>query len=238
MSLFKHFSFDLWLTLIRSNPAFKQERAAYFHKHYNKLDKSLQEIEAAFRFVDVMTNAINERTGKNIDSDEMYLAVISHINENTFSLKDVDTETLYVKMQDLLFAHMPRLYSEETREVLELVKDDEQRTASILSNTGFIKGSTLRQVLVHLDIDKYFDFQFYSDEEGMSKPNTSFFLKMTNEVFARRGLSPKDIIHIGDNSRADIEGATSVGIHSLLINANENTISKLLPYVTGHILTT
>jgi putative hydrolase of the HAD superfamily len=238
MSQCKHFSFDLWLTLLRSNPLFKQQRAAYFHEHFNRLNKSLREVEDAFRSIDIMCNAINERTGKNIDADEMYLAVISQINNNTFPLRDVDTDVLYNRMQELLFEHMPVLYSEETREVLEAVRDNKEYTASILSNTGFIRGHTLRQVLKHLDIDNYFEFQLYSDEEGMSKPNPDFFRKMMSEVSVRRGLRPGDIIHIGDNPHADIQGAVAVGIHSMLINTGDTSITKLLPYVTPHALAT
>ena len=64
MSRFRHYSFDLWLTLIKSNPAYKPERAGIFYRDYNSLNKSLEEIAAIFRQVDLMCNAINEKTGK------------------------------------------------------------------------------------------------------------------------------------------------------------------------------
>src|SRR5690348_14119191 len=38
-----HYSFDLWLTLIRSNPAFKRERAQYFFHHHNGKAKPVEE---------------------------------------------------------------------------------------------------------------------------------------------------------------------------------------------------
>ena len=236
MSAFKHFSFDLWLTLIRSNPLFKQQRTLYFHQHFNRGGKPLQEVEAVFRSVDLMCNAINERTGKNIDADEMYLMVIYQLNDGAWSLYDVDTENIYNTMQELLFQHMPVIYSAETVDVLATIKDNEEHTASILSNTGFIKGHTLRYVLAHLGIDKYFDMQYYSDEEGMSKPAPAFFKKMIDEVWTRRSLPPEHIIHIGDNANADIRGAAAAGIHGLHINTDDITIKKLLPYVTPNLL--
>ena len=73
MQFYKHYSFDLWLTLIKSNPNFKKERALFFHKNFNSKKKNIEEIEKIFRQVDIICNSINEKTGKNIDADEMYL---------------------------------------------------------------------------------------------------------------------------------------------------------------------
>ena len=84
MAFYKHYSFDLWLTLIKSNPAYKQERTRYFYQRFNTKHKNLAEIAVIFRQVDLMVNAINERTGKNVDADEMYLMIISMINDYDF----------------------------------------------------------------------------------------------------------------------------------------------------------
>jgi putative hydrolase of the HAD superfamily len=75
--MYQHYSFDLWLTLIKSNPYFKIERTKIFHRDFNPAGKSIDDVARAFRQVDLMCNAVNERTGKNIDADEMYLMVIS-----------------------------------------------------------------------------------------------------------------------------------------------------------------
>lgn len=234
---YKHYSFDLWLTLIRSNPLFKQHRSIYFHQHYNWQQKPLAEVEAAFRQVDLMANAVNERTGKNIDSDELYLMVISIINDNKVSLADIDTDALYMHMEGLLMEHLPLVYCNRTPEVLATLKQDTNNTISILSNTGFTKGCTLRKVLQELDIARYFDFQLYSDEAGMSKPNPAFFRLMLEEVAARRQLTLAEIIHIGDNPRADIGGANAVGISSLLVNSNDTSIVKLITHDAQSVLT-
>ena len=50
MKTYKHYSFDLWLTLIKSNPTFKKERALFFHKHLNAAGKSLEENTPLFMF--------------------------------------------------------------------------------------------------------------------------------------------------------------------------------------------
>ncbi|EDM38208.1 putative dehalogenase-hydrolase [Pedobacter sp. BAL39] len=230
MPFYRHYSFDLWLTLIRSNPTFKMERTLYFHRHYNSLSKSVDEVALIFRQVDLMVNAINEKTGKNVDADEMYLMVISMINDFSNTFNDVDLEELYLKMEQLLLSNMPLLYAPESLIVLKSLRERYDCTVNILSNTGFIRGGTLRKVLGHLELDRWIDFQLYSDEFRLSKPSADFFRLMLKGIDQVRHpkLQLNEIIHIGDNPVADVAGAKAVGIQSLLINSNHLTISHLL----------
>jgi putative hydrolase of the HAD superfamily len=232
MTFYKHYSFDLWLTLIKSNPVFKQERTKYFYSRFNFKHKSLEEVALIFRQVDLMVNAINEKTGKNIDADEMYVMVISIMNDYSTSFEDIDLDSLYCDMEELLLEHLPVLYDVKTLEVLDQIKNAGKSTVNILSNTGFIKGVTLRKVLSQLKLDKLLDFQLYSDENRLSKPNIKFFQLMLDAI--DRTIHPQiglhEIIHIGDNPVADIKGAQSVGIESLLINSNHLSIKDLVSY--------
>jgi putative hydrolase of the HAD superfamily len=232
MKIYQHYSFDLWMTLIKSNPAFKLERTKFFHRNFNTRDKTIDEVGLIFRQIDVMCNAINEKTGGNIDAEEMYLMVISTINDYHYPLQEVNLVALYAEMERLVFAHLPVAYSTETARVLDTMKQNNpDSTFSILSNTAFIKGSTLRKVLNKMDMEKYFDFQLYSDELGMSKPNEQLFKRMVDAILEKRGVGEidlKEILHIGDNPKADIWGAEQAGITSFLINSNHLTITSLL----------
>lgn len=230
MQRYKHYSFDLWLTLIRSNPAFKLERSKVFYEKYNFSKKSFEEVATIFRQVDLMCNSMNEQTGKNIDADEMYLMVISMINNFDISLSSVDIKALEQEMEDLLFKYLPLVYCGETKHLLEKLKAADQSTVSLLSNTGFIRGASLRKVLYELELSQYLDFQLYSDEENMSKPNLQFFQLMLDRIDRKKHneLELHEVVHIGDNPIADIQGAKSLGIHSVLINSNHLTISCLL----------
>lgn len=229
MRIYKHYSFDLWLTLIKSNPAFKLERTRYFHQHLNSKRKSMDEVALVFRQVDLMVNAINEKTGKNVDADEMYLMVISIINDYDFNFHDLDLEALYQQMEVLLLHHMPLIYCNNCLEVLSAIKGNGKTSTNILSNTGFIKGHTLRKVINHLGIDEFIDFQLYSDEVRMSKPNSSFFQLMIDTIDREKhpDLALHEIIHVGDNPLADIRGAQQMGIDSMLIHSNNLSISNL-----------
>lgn len=235
MPKYKHYSFDLWLTLIKSNPLFKKRRSLYFYEKFNFQQKSLPEVEAVFRQVDIMCNTINERTGKNIDADEMYLMVISQTNDNRVNLHDIDTEALYRKMEALLFNYLPQLYCDRTAGVLHHLKE-QSATTNILSNTGFIKGSTLRHVLHLLGIGQYFDFQLYSDELGYSKPNPAFFgLMIDQAMILNPAMELTDIVHTGDNPLADIAGAQAMGLNTMLVNSNQTSITCLTNYEKPHL---
>lgn len=230
MPVYKHYSFDLWLTLIKSNPDFKTERARYFHAHFNTANKSLEEVGLIFRKVDLMVNSINEKTGKNIDAEEMYLMVISIINDYSPVFDGVDIDALYIEMEKLVFKHMPLVYCDNSLNVLRELKASGTSTVSLLSNTGFIKGITLRKVLAQLELDVLLDFQLYSDEVRLSKPNPLFFKLMLDHIDKEKHpeLGLHEVIHIGDNPLADKKGAEAVGIRSLLINSNHLSISNLL----------
>ncbi|AZI26242.1 HAD family hydrolase [Pedobacter sp. G11] len=230
MAFYKHYSFDLWLTLIKSNPRFKQERTSYFYEKFNTKNKSIEEVALIFRQVDLMVNAINEKTGKNVDADEMYLMVISIINDYNFQFQELDLTQLYQEMENLLFEHMPLLYCDQCIPVLSQIKENGLSSTNILSNTGFIKGETLKQVLRHLQIDQFIDFQLYSDEVRLSKPNPEFFELMLNTIDKKKHpeINLNNIIHVGDNPHADVGGAQAIGINSMLINSNNKSILTLL----------
>lgn len=231
MKTYKHYSFDLWLTLIKSNPTFKKERALFFHKHLNAAEKPLMEVELLFRKVDLMSNAINQKSGRNLDVEEMYLMIIYELNGSNSIFENLDMEWLLHEMEQLFFQYIPTIYHPETLSTLKSLKEIPNISMNILSNTGFIKGATLRIALEKIGIAHFFNFQLYSDEVNLSKPNLEFFSLMIEKIYEERkydNLVLDDIIHIGDNIIADIHGANYLGINSFQINSNLNTIADLL----------
>jgi putative hydrolase of the HAD superfamily len=227
---YRHFSFDLWMTLIRSNPRYKIERAKVIQERYNPLGKSLEDIIAVFRQVDLLANTINERTGRQLQAEELYLWVIGQAGTPE-ALTDIDPVALYGEMEAVFLAHPPPVYGPETLPVLRTLRE-RGHTISLLSNTAFIKGRTLRKVFPALGFD--FDFELFSDEEGVSKPNAVFFERMLELARALRGqavegpLPREAILHVGDNPVADGEGASGVGLPYLLVNSNHQGLEHVL----------
>lgn len=198
------------MTLIKSHPEFKQKRAALFRDFF-EVPALLEEVTTVVKRYDDKCNAINEITGKNIDTFEIYLLILSHFGcyPEVSKLKEFyqETEVLFLANPPILLDHFTRAFFDNLLA--------ENKRANILSNTGFIKGETMRTYFESIDYLKYFDFQLFSDELILSKPNPALFELV--ELNLRPGVLKKDVIHIGDNYKADYLSAISYGFNAYLI---------------------
>jgi putative hydrolase of the HAD superfamily len=226
------------MTLIRSNPQHKYERARVIQDRYNPTGRTLEEVMAVFRQVDLLANTINERTGRQLQAEELYLWVIGLTAGagdptgaaaiGTSAIDGVDPVALYDEMEEVALAFPPMIYEPATLPTLERLKRADV-TFSLLSNTAFIKGRTLRKMFRGLGLEGVFVFELFSDEAGLSKPNGAFFQLMLERVAAERGPTPLEmIVHVGDNPVADEAGAKKKGIPAILINDNRQGIEHLL----------
>ncbi len=226
---YKHYSFDLWGTLIKSNPEFKKERASFFHKHFNRNGKTLEEVIAIIREVDIMCNYTNELIGKNIDAFEMYAMVLYKLGYEIEKISDRDIQSIYHTLESM-FERYPSVIYDNTIDVLKRMSES-GCTLSILSNTAFIRGHSLKKFIASSELANLFSFHIYSDEIGISKPNKGAYLILINAVFELRKHNPvttNEIIHIGDNFNSDIKGAQAISLNAFQINTNHNTIKDVL----------
>ena len=214
-SEYKHISFDLWLTLIKSNQEFKKNRNLLF-KDFFEVDCTIEKVTEVVRYYDVLCNNINEKTGLNIDTFEIYYLILNALN---VKINDVEieklsafyneTESLFMKFKpDLIYPKIQLLF----KEIVE-----QGKTISILSNTAFIKGVTLMKLMSYYELENYFSLQIYSDQTGFSKPNYEIFQLVYNEIKCFKSLEKKEVLHIGDNKIADYNGAVNFGFDALLI---------------------
>lgn len=214
---YKHFSFDLWLTLIKSNPEFKSKRDNLFRDFFS-IEQSVEKVSETIRSHDKVCNKINDKTGIHIETNQIYYFILNElgkdINEIEFEKLEefyLETESLFMNFRpDLIYSNIDILFS-------ELIS--EGKTISVLSNTAFIKGQTIRKILSYYKLEDFFSFQLYSDEIGYAKPSPKAFNVLTENAFSihSKKLSKQDIVHIGDNEKADYEGAMNAGIQSILI---------------------
>ena len=77
-----------------------------------------------------------------------------------------------------------------------------------------------------MGLDPYFEFSIYSSEVPYRKPHPSIF----QLALARLNLNPPEVLFVGDNLKADVVGAQSVGMPTAWLNRNEKALpSDIIP---------
>ncbi|MEG0529114.1 MAG: HAD family hydrolase [Bacilli bacterium] len=212
---YEHFSFDLWMTIIKSNPEFKPKRTILF-KEYFSIDKSVEEIDKTIRYYDNLYNLISEKTGNHIEREEIFLLILNVLGKNVELINSEDIDDFFIKSDILFLENRPQIIWKEIPSILEKITDL-GKTANILSNTAFIHGNSLREVLKSLNLEQYFTFMIFSDEVGVSKPNIKIFEYLYENTQKIKQLEKSKIIHVGDNIKADYEGALKFGFDAKLV---------------------
>lgn len=93
----------------------------------------------------------------------------------------------------------------------------------MISNVAF-PGKFHEEDLRRLDILKYFSKIWWSSQEGVRKPHRDLFLN----ALIYFGVSPQEVVYVGDTYSRDVVGPNSVKIDSILItdsNPKEKPIS-------------
>ncbi|CAA9201334.1 hypothetical protein FLA105534_03546 [Flavobacterium bizetiae] len=210
-----HFSFDLWLTLIRSNPEFKQKRNLLF-KDFFEINASIEKVSEVVRYYDVLCNNINEKTGLNLSTYEIYYLILGALEVNLESNGLDRLAAFYDETEALFFNNKPELIFPDIKLQFEEIVA-EGKSINILSNTGFIKGKSLRKLISHYELADFISFQIYSDEVGFSKPNKEIFQLVFEQVKESKKIEKNEVLHIGDNSIADYNGAINFGFEAHLL---------------------
>lgn len=213
---YRHFSFDLWLTLIRSHPDFKQQRDLLL-KDFFGLDNPPEAISRTVRHYDVLCNRISERTGLHFDGSQIYCLVLEALGKDITAVTKAQLDAFYAETERLFLHFAPQLIHPQIHALLRDICE-QGKTASILSNTAFIRGSTINKLLAHYELLPYFKFQLYSDETGLAKPNKRVFELLYDRTAALGVRDTKAILHIGDNPEADYQGALQAGLSAFLIS--------------------
>lgn len=215
---FEHFSFDLWMTIIKSNPNFKPQRTELLKEHFS-LNKTVDEIDSVIRYYDNLFNIISEKTGNHIEREEVFMLILDKLGKDIQNISIDDLKLFFEKSDELFVENVPFIIWEDIHDFLNEIKA-KGKTASILSNTAFIHGDSIRKVLKKLDLDAYFSFMIFSDEVGISKPNLEIFEYLYKNTQEIKIITKSQIIHIGDNPIADYQGAKTYGFAADLVKFN------------------
>lgn len=218
----KNISFDLWMTLIRSHPEFKLKRAELIADTFNLKNISPKEIDSFIRSVDNVFDRYNMISGKKMSANKMYQNLLERLVPMETSVTLDIAISLRKKADDLFGQYQPVFLNENIPQILSQLKE-EGYVLNLSSNTGFIEGETLRTTLANMDILDYFDFLIFSDEINASKPSSHFF----QHVYDHIDVAKDAVLHIGDNPKADYQGAKNFGFNALLITDPNYTINDI-----------
>jgi putative hydrolase of the HAD superfamily len=209
--MIKHISFDLWMTLIRSNPDFRKKRAEIIAKKFNPGNKNVEEIIQLIIDTDKNCDRYNESRNTKIPAVKMYSAILKKMGIPSVAIQH-NADLLMNISNELFLEYSPLLLNSHIPDTLKTLKDS-GLNLSIGSNTGFIEGNILKSLLDKLNILHYFSFLIFSDEMKMSKPSARFYLR----IWENTTFHKSEILHVGDNPINDYQGAVDFGFNALLL---------------------
>lgn len=211
-------SLDFWGTIAVYNPAYAKARTAFLAKLFG-----MDEVAAHERYKTVK-HAFDYRA-EHFGFAQSPLSCVKGLLEGTALTRDTNAVEVLDEIEAMVRENPPII----TPEMIDLL--DEAGTVrghvlGIASNTNFIRGSLILELYPAL---RGLSFHVHSDEIGVSKPDPDFFRVVQKKALAMAGtIYPLwDMLHIGDNQKCDVAGATRARMMGLLTRSPEETISIL-----------
>lgn len=210
--MIKHISFDVWNTLITTNPEYAKARAQIIS---NVAEVSLSEAETCYKTIKkILDKQAEEGVCEDVIDAWRFLST-------WFGLSDSygDIMRYYAEIE---FLHYRPTFNLEL--VKELRKLSQDFSLSIKSNTNFISGDVLKKACEFEELD-CFDFMHFSDEFLLCKPDPMFFTKTLLEQ-DDEDCSFDEILHVGDNLICDGK-CVDVGMQFCYVSSPEDLLNKL-----------
>jgi len=222
MTGFAAVTFDLWDTLIQEFPGGSNEVAKIRVRRIAEALESfgwpqpLAAIEEAYAETGRFLSNVwaDDRDVTLRDQVEFMLGRVewrlpSKLEHGAFS----SVEEIYaLGMLD----HRPALLPDAV-EVLEGVRATGVRMG-LISNTGRTPGTVLRTIMRDHGILEMFDVTTFSDETLVRKPGSEIFMSTLSPL----GVEAKDAVHVGDDPRADIDGAKACGMAAVQVRSDKH----------------
>lgn len=217
----KHCSFDFWNTIAFSNTVFKKKRAELV-SGLLKNNVCFLDVNEAFAKIGTAYNIHQESGMELISPNALLEKVIQELNFsiNHDSLADLKNEI------DHLFLENPPSIDASALVVIDAIINS-GKTCSVTSNTAFVSGDIIKAFLSKTQLFKKFSFLLFSNEVGYGKPCSKMYEQLFfNAQKVQPQLKKSEILHIGDNEKADYKGALENGLKAYLINFKPYTLHE------------
>lgn len=218
----KLISFDIWSTLLKSNPEYKKKRLGVLYEMLGASGIDLDQLGVIFKEVDDSCDQETEITGNQYGLSDRVRMIYERLPEDgrIANLSDEKISEIDEALAVVLKENLPQIIEDDLLVTLEKL-DKQGIMIAVISNTGFIDGRHMRIVLERLGILPFLKLQIFSNEVGAAKPSKKIF----QALIEKTGIEGKMILHVGDNLVADYEGAVKAGIKALHLNQNDSEIS-------------
>ena len=155
---------------------------------------------------------------ENDDKDWWRQLVDRVLNQIAPSLNEFDRDNFFeIAYEHFAEAGVWDLYP-EVIEVLEKLQPQFQ--LAVISNFD----GRLRMILEQLGILQFFSHVFISSELGADKPDPEIFRRAVKLI----GLTPNQILHVGDDPERDWEAAAAAGLSIFQLDRTENSLRDVL----------
>lgn len=223
-------SFDVWGTLLRGNPDYKRRRVV---RVAGALGTGPGPTGAALDGADDALDEATLRTGDQYGAAER----LAHA-AGALGVPVPDDAALAALDADLAAefrAHPPGPTEPDLPATLARLRSAGLLIA-VTSNTGFVPGREVHRALARLGLR--IDHHVFSDEVGFAKPSPRVFAHLVTAAACR----PDGVVHVGDNERADVAGATGAGLGAMWYRHGHPTDDRIVgrladlpdhPLVTG-----
>ncbi|MHA1675407.1 MAG: HAD family hydrolase [Promethearchaeota archaeon] len=203
-------SFDLWQTLIEDNFQFLA-RSQILQKFLENrgITLPLDQVKETYLakcagYEEYVTEAHNYR---HIPFQERFLRFFDNFN---ISITEVEMQSFSAQFNQAFLQNPPKVYPG----VVDVLPRIAQKyKLIIISDTGFIYGTTMRKLLESYGILQFFDKSYFSDETEVYKPHPKPF-NLAKSYF---GYENAEFVHVGDRIETDVIGANQQGWMSILV---------------------
>lgn len=205
--------FDLWGTLMKSNPLFKEAKKILFKKYFPEYTP--KECDNALEYAKRDLNSLIESSGmqpaRGVMLNQFYYRLTGSLDLSSVQvekkLREFDDD-----YQKLVLIFPPLWYDKNSLRVLTDLLLSDEHLVYIITNTLFIDGQIIKNVFLDKNLSEIPIIS--SSNRNVSKPHPKIV-----EDFRH----PLDLV-IGDNLITDGGLARNLGIDFFQINTNNKTI--------------
>ncbi len=216
----KAVTFDFWQTLIFESEGTSSMRSTNRCQNITRTLNRFGFGVSLRRVTSAVEETINELLkiwdeNKDVTHRDQLQSVVKYALGGEVKLKEEWVAELSSAYMSSLF-EMPPYLNPDAKKTLQWFQKRDMRIG-LVCNTGITPGFALRRFLSQMGIAKYFDSMIFSDEVCIRKPDPRIFSLAAKELKTK----PCEIVHIGDNLKADVWGAKNAGFRAIHFSSEE-----------------